>query len=124
MRKIFITIFFIFFCISGYAQSQPDSTINKKPAFCRTNILSVSPLQFTENGPGVGISYERALDKRGLFAFYIPAIITFNVANTNRIYDYNSGNYNTGKTDAMSYTMPGIKFYPTGNCGKIKYATG
>jgi len=51
-------------------------------------------------------------------------MVTFNVANTNRIYDYNTGTYNTGKTDPMLYTMPGVKFYPTGSYGRLKYATG
>ena len=124
MRKVLITIFFICFCISGYAQVQPDSTGNSKQPNYKPDILCVMPFQFTENGHGVGISYERSLDKRALFAFYIPAIITFNVANTNRIYDYNTGNYSTGKTDPMLYVMPGIKIYPTGGYGKIKYATG
>ena len=124
MRKVFITIFITFFCIAGHAQVQPDSAGNKRQPNYKPDILCVMPFQATENGPGVGISYERRLDKRGLFAYYIPAIITFNVANTNRIYDYNTGNYSTGKTDAMLYAMPGIKIYPAGSDGKIKYATG
>jgi hypothetical protein len=88
------------------------------------NIISVMPLQFTENGLGFGGSYERAIDKKGIIAFYIPAMVTFDVANSNRIYNYNTGMYSTGKADAMFYTMPGIKYYPTGCYGKIKYAVG
>jgi len=82
------------------------------------------PFQFTENGLGIGGSYERSLDRKGLFALYVPVIVTFNVANTNRIYDYNTGSYETGKTNPMLYTMPGVKFYPTGSYGRLKYATG
>ena len=118
MRKKILILLFTCCWFLGRAQVQPDSASNKR------NLLAVMPFQFTENGPGIGASYESSLDKRGLFAIYLPAIITFNAANTNRIYDYNTGSYNTGKTDPMFYAMPGFKFYPTGSYGKIKYATG
>jgi hypothetical protein len=90
----------------------------------KSNIISVVQFQFTENGIGFGSSYERRLDCGGYFAFYIPVMVTFNIANSNRIYDYNTGNFNTGKADAMFYTMPGFKYYPAGDRGKIRYATG
>ncbi len=112
--------FFLFtcFCIQCYAQEKPNVSGNLP------NIISVIPFQFTENGLGFGASYERIVDKKGMIAVYIPVMATFNVANSNRIYDYNTGNYSTGKADAMYYAMPGIKFYPTGSHGIIKYAVG
>ncbi len=85
----------MFFCVLSYAQ---DSTLalNNKP-----DIIAVMPLQFTENGLGFGVSYERVIDKKGMFAFFVPVMVTFDVANSNRIYDYNTGNYRTGKADAI-----------------------
>ena len=118
MEKISLIVLFICFCFCGYARVPTDS------AATRPDILCVMPFQFTENGPGFGGSYERRLDHKGLFSFCLPVMVTFNVANTNRIYDYNTGNYNTGKTDPMLYTMPGVKFYPTGSNGRLKYAIG
>ena len=120
MRKIIVCLFFSFLSIISYAQG--DST--RRSTKYKPDIVSVMPFQFTENGLGLGVSYERSLDIKGLFAYCIPVMITFNVANTNRIYDYNTGTYETGKTNPMLYTMPGVKFYPTGSHGRLKYAAG
>ena len=116
--KISFTVFFACFCCSSYAKERTDSASHDR------NIISASPFLFTENGPGFGAAYERAVDKKGSFAFYIPVAVTFNVANSNRIYDYNTGNYKTGKADAVFYAMPGLKFYPAGCDGKMKYSLG
>ncbi len=116
--KILFTVFFVFFCSLSYAKGLADT------ATIRCNIFSAVPFLFTENGPGFGATYERVIDKKGISAFYIPVLATFNVTNSNRIYDYNTGNYKTGKADAMFYAMPGIKFYPTSSHGKLKYAIG
>jgi len=118
LQRYLLTLFFTCSCIPSHAQDKTD-VANNQP-----NIISVIPLQFTENGLGFGGSYERVVDKKGIIAFSLPASVTFDVANSNRIYDYNTGNYRTGKADAMFYTMPGIKYYPTSCYGKIKYAAG
>ena len=119
MKYLFFILLFICSIHCSYAQDSGGDTV----AY-RGNIISVSPFLFTENGLGFGGSYERSVDKKGLFAITIPVMVTFDVANSNRIYDYNTGNYKTGKADAMFYVMPGIKYYPTGSNGKLKYATG
>jgi len=85
------------------------------PSKYRPTVLAFAPIQFTENGiAGVSVSYERAIDKQGIAAFYMPAILEFNVSNT--------GNTNNG--NPMFYLMPGIKIYPTGSYGPCKYAIG
>ncbi len=92
--------------------------VNYKP-----NILSIAPLQFSENGLGVGLSYERALDSKSIIAFYIPVVATFNLNNGTYL-NPNTNTYQNGKTDGMFYAMPGIKVYPTGNTGMVRYAIG
>ena len=87
------------------------------------NILSVAPIQFTENGLGVGLMYERSLDRAGIIAFYLPIIATFNL-NGSTYYNYASNSYQNTNQDAMFYAMPGIKIYPTGSAGTVKYALG
>lgn len=86
----------------------------------RPNILAFAPIQFTENGvAGFSVSYERAIDSRSIVAFYLPAVLEFNLANTQQ-----TGNTN-GNSDPMFYLMPGIKLYPTGGFGRMaKYAIG
>lgn len=78
-------------------------------------VLAIAPIQFTENGVGLSVSYEQAIDKECIVSFILPVVVTFNLA-----HDQKYGN----KQDAMFYFMPGIKFYPTGGFGKIKYAIG
>ena len=70
------------------------------------NFIYMAPIQFTENGFGVSLAYERSLDKSGLFRFYLPVMATFNVANN--AYTDASGN-NVLREDPTFYAMPGIK---------------
>jgi hypothetical protein len=86
------------------------------------SILALSPLQFTENGLGLGFSYEKAIDRLGYLAFSVPLIITFNLSNGT--YIDNNGVTRNSNSDAMFYLMPGIKIYPTGCYGIVKYAVG
>jgi len=70
------------------------------------NYAYLSPLQFSENGFGLSLSYERNLDKSGIFRFYLPVITTFNVANN--VYTDLKGN-TVVREDPMFYVMPGFK---------------
>lgn len=82
-----------------------------------SSIYSISPIQFTENGFGVAVSYEKAIDKTGIVSFILPVMATFNLNNHEEtIYDKHQ--------DAMFYFSPGLKFYPTSMFGKVKYAIG
>ncbi len=91
------------------------SRANYSETSSKPHIFAFSPFQFTENGVGIAVNFEKALDKEGLFAFYFPIITTFNLSN----------NQNVGSnTDPMFYIMPGIKYYPYGSFGKSQYAIG
>jgi hypothetical protein len=73
------------------------------------NIISVAPLQVTDEGVGIAASYERNLDKKqGLISFYMPVAVSLDKNNA----------YNT------YYIMPGVKIYPSGNQGMVKYSVG
>ena len=88
------------------------SSINETRGDYGNNILSFSPLQVSDRGVGFGISYERVLDKnRNLVSFYLPVTAALNNFD-------NNGDYQT------YYFMPGIKIYPTGGKGIIRYAVG
>lgn len=78
-------------------------------------LLTVSPMQFTENGVGLSVSYEKGIDKDGIITYNLPVMATFNLSNT---YEQ------VHNQDAMFYVMPGLKFYPTSYFGKVKYAVG
>ena len=100
------------------AEGQPTDKINYK-----NNVLALAPLQFTENGLGAGLSYERVIDKSGIISFYLPAMLTLNLSN-GTYYNNNTATYVNGHQDMMIYAMPGIKIYPTGCYGVVRYAIG
>jgi hypothetical protein len=88
------------------------------PQPCYSNsILALAPVQLTENGFGIGVSWERNLDRYGWVTFQVPAILTFNMAN-----DKITGE---AKNDLMFYFMPGIKIYTNLNSPSLtKFAVG
>jgi hypothetical protein len=85
--------------------------------------IALAPFQFSENGVGVGLSYERALDAEGIISVYLPVIATWNLNTRDNNNNYYYGTTSNNLTNSMYYAMPGIKFYPTG-MGRIKYAVG
>jgi hypothetical protein len=103
----------------------PNRMKENKNVHYRNNILSISPMQITEQGVGVGIAYERVLDKSGILSFYFPAIVAFNGNDLNSSSTGPGGtNYNNYHDYNTYYLMPGLKFYPTGSKGKVRYAVG
>jgi len=107
---------------SRHRQDDTDVEATAKMKY-KPNLLSLAPLQFSENGIGIGLSYERALDSKSIIAFYLPVAATFNL-NNGTYFNPNTNSYQNGKTDGMFYAMPGIKVYPTGNTGMVRYAIG
>lgn len=85
------------------------------------NILAIAPLQMTnESVAGVGIHYERVLDKTGIFSFYLPVAFSF--------FREEVTPYPTGITQKASRTFtslyPGIKIYPAGSAHRVSYSVG
>lgn len=109
----------------GYGDRYRGGNFQQRPQYeerlpneCLTNsILSFAPIQITENGVGMSVSWERNLDRYGYITFNLPAILTFNLA---------ADKY-TGypKNDPMFYIMPGIKVYTNLNTPTFtKFAIG
>ena len=95
---------------------------SKKEMFKNKNIIAVAPLQFTENGFGLAVSFERSLDKSGWVSFYLPAIYTF--SNTTQE-NYSTGQTTSQFTSPMFYLEPGIKIYTNANSrGHVKFSLG
>src|SRR6476619_2762671 len=73
----------------GYGGRDPrmDQGYDRRPRYgdqyqndCFTNsILSFAPIQLTENGVGMSVSWERNLDRYGYITFNCPAVLTFNL---------------------------------------------
>lgn len=77
------------------------------------NIIAFSPLQLMDKGVGIALSYERALDRKNFVSLYVPVSIALN--------DFDQSTTSKHQT---FYFMPGIKFYPTGGKGLIRYGIG
>ena len=96
------------------------------------NILSVIPGAYTVsadgtiNDVGVGLCYERLLDKRGHIGFSLPVMMCFASSKdfNNYAYNYNSnGIAYTGNYHSFFF-MPGIKFYPAGSNTNVRSSIG
>lgn len=134
MKSVFITVFSLF--IFGAANAQESDiekseldgkTENRDPInklWNRTSTIAIAPLQFTERGMGAGLSFEHALDARGMLSLSVPFMVAIHPSYKGRspYYDQYRPDQN-GQSTAMYYAMPGVKFYPTG-MGKVKYALG
>lgn len=85
------------------------------------NIISIAPIQFTNTSvTGVGLHYERQIDRRGIFSFYLPLALSFK----NEEY-YNGYNSNYDRlTYGMLWLYPGVKFYPAGSHHRVTYSVG
>lgn len=77
----------------------------------KLEVWGIAPMHFSEDGVGFAISFEKGIDEGGVVSFVLPVAATFDMSNTSY-------------TNSMFYFMPGIKFYPTTNKGKVKYAIG
>jgi hypothetical protein len=80
------------------------------------HLLTFSMFQFTENGVGFGLGYEKILEKRGYFAFTLPFVSVFNLSSQDQV--------NHGYSDPMFYIMPGFKYYTNSCFGNSSFAFG
>lgn len=86
------------------------------------NIISAALINLSEMGYGVGLAYERSLDKKGIISFYLPVNVCLGGIGGGG-YDMYGNGYNT-RNRTIFQALPGVKFYPTGNQGKVRYAVG
>ncbi len=141
MKSILLTALSLLLIGGAYAQEDEPGNVgilsekssldgSPRPSFHQHNMdkhwsdfttIALSPFQFTENGVGVGLSYERAIEPDGIISVYVPVIATFNIRNDQ--YDPYYGTPYQNNNNVMFYAMPGVKFYPTG-MGRVKYAVG
>jgi hypothetical protein len=94
------------------------------PAYGR-NILSIAGIQMTnESVAGVGIHYERMLDRDGIISFYLPVAFSFYQDNDYNYYgsQYPGTGYEANRVFTTFY--PGIKFYPGGSARRVSYSVG
>ncbi|NDC40335.1 MAG: hypothetical protein EBZ77_02130 [Chitinophagia bacterium] len=83
-------------------------------------VIYFAPLQFTENGVGFSVAYEKELDRSGIATFTLPAIFTINTSkNVENGTTVTEPNY-----DPVFYLMPGVRFYPEGSRERVTYSLG
>ena len=86
------------------------------------NILAIAPLQMTnETVAGVGIHYERILDKGGIFAICLPVAFSFFDETVTNII---SSAQPMTASRVFTYLYPGAKIYPGGSGHRVSYSVG
>jgi hypothetical protein len=92
------------------------------------NILSFAFFQATDASvsygpgtyPGIGLHYERMLNRRSTLSFYLPVTTSFYTT-----YSYiNNNTYSDQSTHPFFYMYPGFKYYPMGNCRRYSFSMG
>ncbi len=97
------------------------------------NMLCIMPTYTAQPGgdvefagfsdPGIGITYERLLDRNGHISFYIPVVLSFSSQ-----HDFNNYVYPTVSGNNRTYTsvmfIPGVKFYPAPSSCRFRYSLG
>lgn len=86
------------------------------------NILTVSPVHMTNtSATGFGIGYEHVIGKNNMVSFYLPICLSYHDNNDNTYSPLSNGA--TGRS-TMIWIMPGLKLYPTGSNGIVRYGVG
>lgn len=82
------------------------------------NILAVAPVQMTEESvAGLGLHYERIIDKAGILALTLPVAISF--------FDEQTGNNPARNANRIfTFIYPGAKIYPGGSGRRVAYSVG
>jgi hypothetical protein len=114
LQKILLSAAMLFCSTWLFAQDNSMSSLKKTDLL--PNIVAIAPVQSTENGWGLGLSYEHMLDKKGILSFYGNLYASFNT-------ESNAGG-SAATVNPMYYISPGLKLYPTTCNGKVKYAVG
>ncbi len=97
------------------------------------NFLSITPAAYSVsvdgsmNDVGIGICYERLLDKHGHIGLNLPILMSFtsNKDFNNYFYSYSGSGYTNYSGSYHSvFFMPGVKFYPATNRERVRYSLG
>ena len=114
------------------APGDADAKIGHSRVAYGKNILSFTPLAYSAsldgsiNDAGIGITYERQLDKFGHISFNLPVMMNFSSSKDFNNYDYNytGGVQVTYPSYHSFFIMPGLKFYPAGSKEMVRYSLG
>lgn len=110
--------------VSARGKNNDEGSNVKSQKDYGNNLVAFAPLQISE-GVGLGLSYERVLDKKnGILSLYIPIIFSFNDLATDPYISPGPGGTTTTNNNRSLYVMAGLKFYPTGSKGVVRYAIG
>jgi hypothetical protein len=108
-----------------------NAEITKSKSDLGNNIVTFIPgayswgLMGNMNDPGVGICYERILEKNGHISVVLPVMYNFTSEKDFSYYSvYSSSSYSNGKSYHSISFIPGVKFYPASSKQRIRYALG
>jgi hypothetical protein len=74
------------------------------------DVIAGAPIQLSDNGIGLGASFEHFFDKSQVLCLWVPIYYTEEI----QLFG--------GPSSTMTYLAPGLKIYPTGNQGVVRAA--
>lgn len=98
---------------------KPEPLANKSVKYAPLNAIRFSPISVFYGGVGIGLSYERFIDKAQRISFNLPVYAG--------IRNYFIGNYQNRVDAENNYSFlinPGVRLYPRGHSRKMVYAIG
>jgi hypothetical protein len=84
------------------------------------NLASLAILNIGDEGFGMGMAYERILDEEAYFSFFMPVNFCLMAPHKHSSGDAGS----VGYSKSVIQFFPGVKYYPTKNSGRARYAIG
>ncbi len=118
--KINAAIFLAFgFCSLNASGKKPEPLPNNYQGHSRANVVRFSPLSVFYGGVGLGLSYERFVDKAQRVSFNLPVY--------GGLRNYMIGQSRSVGLVESNFSIlvnPGIRLYPRGHSRKLVYAIG
>lgn len=112
---IFLAMAFCSLHASGKKPEPHQNPLSYSPA----NVIRLAPISLFYGGTGLGLSYERFIDRAQRISFHLPVYAGLR--------NYLIGNYTNRTNVENNYSMlvnPGIRLYPRGHGGRVVYAIG
>ncbi len=116
----------------GLVHSKTSGHVKKGTKKYGNNFIAVTPAAYTVamdgsmNDVGVGISYERLLDKKGHIGLNLPVLMCFtsNRDFNNYRYYYGGNNPSYSGNYHSFFFEPSLKFYPASSREAVRYSLG
>lgn len=119
--KINVAFFFAFgLCSLNASGKKPEPLSQNYQGYSPANVVRFSPISIFYGGMGLGLSYERFIDKAQRISFNLPVYGGLR----NYFIGQSRNTVGTVENNFSILVNPGIRLYPRGHSRKLVYAIG